>query len=121
MFRNLAADHLGPGVAPRKTRGHTCSRRECAVGMVFYHLEEHPSRRAAIKVEHQAGVSLERVLKWVRGAQVDEGPRAGHTTSEWELLEGAQTGRTVGARGGRKDFRSILVLFRAGLNSRLRT
>ncbi len=62
--------------------------RERAVRLVREHEDEYPSQWAAItSIASKCGMTPETLRKWVRGAEVDSGERAGLTTEERQRLQ----------------------------------
>src|SRR3954462_12109824 len=67
--------------------------RARAVRMVLDHRAEHGSQDAAIRsIAEKLGCSGERLRKWVRQAERDEGLRAGSTTGERERTRAPERG-----------------------------
>ena len=61
--------------------------RERAVRLLFDHRGEYPSEWAAlVSIASKIGCTPETLRKWVRRTEVDQGQRAGMTTSDREQL-----------------------------------
>lgn len=61
--------------------------RERAVKMVFEHRAEYSSQWAAItSISQKFGMTAETLRSWVRQVEIDDGKRAGITTSEAERI-----------------------------------
>ena len=70
------------------SRRYSPEVRERAVRMVFEHQHEHGSQWAAIvSFAAKIGCTPETLRSWVRRVEVDEGRRAGVTSSERERLK----------------------------------
>ena len=61
--------------------------RERAVRLLFEHQDEYDSEWAALKsIAGKVGCTAETLRKWVRRTEIDQGKRAGITSSERERM-----------------------------------
>jgi transposase len=72
----------------RKGKRYPLELRERAVRLVLEHREEYPSEWAAIlSISQKCGMGHETLRKWVRQAEIDQGSRAGVSSSEAERIK----------------------------------
>jgi len=72
----------------RKGKRYPLELRERAVRLVLEHREEYPSEWAAIlSISQKCGMGHETLRKWVRRAEIDQGARAGVTSTEAERIK----------------------------------
>jgi transposase len=72
----------------RKGMRYPVELRERAVRLVLEHREEYPSEWAAIlSISQKCGMGHETLRKWVRQAEVDDGPRPGVSSAEAQRIK----------------------------------
>ena len=72
----------------RKGKRYPLEVRQRAVRLVLEHREEYPSEWAAIlSISQKCGMGHETLRKWVRRAEIDQGDRAGVSSTEAERIK----------------------------------
>ena len=72
----------------RKGKRYPLELRQRAVRLVLEHREEYPSEWAAIlSISQKCGMGHETLRKWVRRAEIDQGDRAGVSSTEAERIK----------------------------------
>src|SRR6202043_1161376 len=72
----------------RRGKRYPLELRQRAVRLVLDHREEYPSEWAAIlSISQKCGMGHETLRKWVRRAEIDQGDRAGVSSTEAERIK----------------------------------
>ena|SRR5947209_4869093 len=72
----------------RKGKRYPLEVRQRAVRLVLEHREEYPSEWAAIlSISQKCGMGHETLRKWVPRAEIDQGDRAGVSSTEAERIK----------------------------------